>query len=349
MKHDIYFAIPGDLSQLTGGYGYDRRITSELKALGHKVHYVALSPTFPKPIPDALQAADLSFSGIPDGAVLLIDGLALGALDDIVAKHKYRLKLIGLCHHPLALETGLDSADVYSLGKSEARALSIVDRVITTSLHTANVLKSDYGVPGRKLATAVPGTDPVSFAPCKGNPPRILTVATLTRRKAHDVLINALAGLKQHQWEAHFVGPSHVDPAWTHELLTLIDDNDLNERIHIHGPVADVSKEYEQADLFVLPSLYEGYGMVFAEALAYGLPIVGAAAGAVPDLVSDTAGILVKPNDCEALRAALETLLASSERRQALQSGAQACAKHLPTWRDSAVIISKIIEDTLKS
>lgn len=344
MKHDIYFAIPGDLNQLSGGYGYDRRVTSELTALGHKVHYVALSPTFPKPIPDALQAADLSFSGIPDGAALLIDGLALGALDNIIAKHKYRLKLIGLCHHPLAMETGLDSADVYSLGKSEARALSIVDHVITTSIHTATVLKSDYGVPSRKLTTAVPGTDPVNFAPCEGKPLRMLTVATITRRKAHNVLIEALAGLQQYQWEAHFVGPNQVDPDWTHELMALISHNDLAHRIHIHGPVADVSKEYEQADLFVLPSLYEGYGMVFAEALAHGLPIIGAKAGAVPDLVPDTAGILVQPNDCEALRSALETVLASSERRQSLQIGAQACAKKLPSWRDSAIIISNIIE-----
>ena len=347
MKRDIYFAIPGDLEKLTGGYGYDRRIKAELEALGHKIHYLPLSPTFPKPNLQALQAADLSFANVPDGAVLLVDGLAYGVLDDVLAKHKFRLKLVSLCHHPLALESGISSEEAYRMGKSEARALSMAAKIITTSRHTANVLISDYGVRAKKIVTAVPGTDPAPLAPCKGKPLRLLTVATLTKRKAHDILIQALATLKHLEWEAHFVGPDDVDAAWTQELLNMLGDFELEDRVHIQGPVVDISEEYIKADLFVLPSLYEGYGMVFAEALAHGIPIVAANAGAVPDLVPASAGVLVTPKSIDSLREALETLFVSPSARASLQQGAKECAKNLPSWRDSALLISTQIEELL--
>ncbi|MDX1489980.1 MAG: glycosyltransferase family 4 protein [Pseudohongiellaceae bacterium] len=343
MKPDIFFAIPGDIKQLTGGYAYDRRMKSELELLGHKVQLVPLSPTFPHPNQKALDSANTSFNKIPDGSVVLIDGLALGVLDDVIAKHKYRLQLFALCHHPLAMEAGLSDQQVYDLGKSESRALSICEHVITTSQHTATVLMSDYGVPDRKLSVARPGTDPVEFALCSGQVPRILCVATLTKRKAHDVLLRALAKLSHLDWQLILVGSKSMDPDWFQQLRTYVEQQQLQQRVEFLGPLAQVEGEYQQADLFVLPSLYEGYGMVFAEALAYGLPIIGCEAGAVPDLVPQSAGILVPPNDQEALRVALEDLLAHPEKRQELQLGAQAAAKQLPSWQNGAQIISTAI------
>ena len=118
----------------------------------------------------------------------------------------------------------------------------------------------------------------------------------------------------------------------------------LERRIHFVGLVPDVDIEYQQADVFVLPSRFEGYGMVFAEALSAGLPVIAARAGAVPDLVPDTAGLLVAPDNPMALADAIHRLLTTNGLRQQLQKGARACAVELPTWRDSAEKVFKLLK-----
>ena len=83
----------------------------------------------------------------------------------------------------------------------------------------------------------------------------------------------------------------------------------LGHRIQFAGLVPDIEPEYQQADVFILPSRFEGYGMVFAEALSAGLPVIAAKAGAVPDVVPGTAGLLVAPDDPEALAEAFISYL----------------------------------------
>jgi len=343
---DLYFAVPGDLNTLTGGYGYDRRLLAGLTALGLVVEHAPLSSAFPRPDAAALVDADARFAAIPEGAVVLVDGLAFGAMDALAAKHGRRLRLIGLCHHPLALEAGLTAAEAEQLQQSEQRALAEAEAVVVNSVATAAVLMREYGVPQTKLTIALPGTDRQTFAACTGYPPVLLTVATLTRRKAHDVLIAALAQLVHLPWVARFVGGGDFDPGWAHGLHKQVVEQGLQQRIHFVGSLADLRPEYAQADLFVLPTHYEGYGMVFAEALAFGLPIVATRAGAVPDVVSEAAGVLVAPADVAALTAALESLLATdtgAAQRKRLQHGAQAAALQLPTWAATAQAVADLI------
>jgi len=343
---DLYFAVPGDLNTLTGGYGYDRRVLAGLSALGLVAEHVPLSSAFPQPDAAALAAADARLAAVPDGAVVLVDGLAFGVMDTLAAKHGKRLRLIGLCHHPLALEAGLGSAEAERLQQSEQRALAAAVAVVVNSAATAAVLLRDYGVPQSKLTIALPGTDRQTFAACSGNPPVLLTVATLTRRKAHDVLLAALAQLAHLPWVARLVGGADFDPPWAEGLRQQATALGLQQRIEFVGSLADLRPEYAQADLFVLPTLYEGYGMVFAEALAFGLPIVATRVGAVPDVVPETAGMLVAPADIAALTAALKTLLAADTgpaQRKRLQHGAQAAALQLPTWAATAQAVADLI------
>jgi glycosyltransferase involved in cell wall biosynthesis len=218
--------------------------------------------------------------------------------------------------------------------------------VVVNSSTTADVLMRDYGVPQAKLTIALPGTDRQVFAACTGNPPVLLTIATLTRRKAHDVLIAALAQLAHLPWVARFVGGGDFDPRWAAGLRQQVAALGLQQRIEFVGSLADLRPEYAQADLFVLPTLYEGYGMVFAEALAFGLPIVATRAGAVPDVVPETAGVLVAPADVAALTAALATLLAAhtgAAQRKRLQHGAQAAALLLPSWTATVQTVADLI------
>jgi len=344
---DLYFAIPGALATLTGGYAYDRRLLAGLAELGLTVELLPLSGTFPHPDAVALADAEARFAALPDGASVLVDGLAYGALDALALRHSRRLRLLALCHHPLALETGLASSTAQYLQQAEQRALAEAAAVIVSSAATARQLVQDYGVPAHKLTVALPGTDRHGFAACRGTVPVLLTVATLTRRKAHDVLITALAGLAQLPWVARFVGGDAFDPQWALQLRQQVAALGLQQRISFVGELEDLREEYAGADLFVLPSLHEGYGMVFAEALAAGLPIVATSAGAIPEVVPASAGVLVPPADAAALQAALGSLLAVGDGallRAELQRGARAAAEQLPDWTATAALVADLVD-----
>tara|TARA_R100001143_G_scaffold40539_1_gene37012 strand:- start:64 stop:1146 length:1083 start_codon:yes stop_codon:yes gene_type:complete len=341
----LYFVFPGDLDTPTGGYHYDRRLISELRALSKEVIPVALSDRFPTPDQDALVDAEQKLSAIPDDAQVMMDGLAMGVMDQIVSRHARRLCLIALCHHPLSLEAGLNAAQQDALHHSEKRSLHCARATVVTSPHTAEILRTQFDLDTNSILVACPGTDRSEFAPCLGSPPQLLTVASLTRRKAHDVLIESLASLTDLPWQARFVGGDHFDREWAQQLQAQVNQQQLARRIDFVGAVDNLQPEYQQADLFVLPSRFEGYGMVFAEALAAGLPVIAARAGAVPDVVPASAGILVPADDAEALAAALRKVLSDSTLRQDLQSGARQAALALPGWRDSALLVQQLTEE----
>jgi glycosyltransferase involved in cell wall biosynthesis len=284
-------------------------------------------------------------AAIPDHALVLVDGLAYGVMDAIAEQEHERLHIVALCHHPLALETGLSADEEDRLFTSEKKALALACAVVVTSAATAMLLTQRFGIAAQKITVALPGTRKRAFAPCQGDPPRLLTVASLTRRKAHDVLIQALAHIKQLTWTARIVGGDHFDPAWSSFLKEKTVTLELDDRIHFAGSIDDLSAEYTAADVFVLPSRFEGYGMVFAEALAAGLPIIAARAGAVPDVVPESAGLLVPPDDTGALTAALRSLLTREDVRRKLQAGARKAAANLPAWADSARRVADLIED----
>ncbi len=341
--HNICFAIPGDLNSLTGGYGYDRRLLAELQQLQVPIRYHALSAGFPQPDHDDLTGTDRWLGSLPDSSIVLVDGLAFGVMDELAIKHSQRLHLVALCHHPLALESGLDAGLQAKLQQSEQRALAAAKAVIVTSTRTAQLLTEQFGVPGSHITVALPGTDRRGHAVCNGDPPRLLTVASLTRRKAHDVLITALSQLQHLRWQAVVVGGGNFDPAWAAQLQQQVQNFGLQQRIAFVGAKTDLHADYMGADIFVLPSLFEGYGMAFAEALSYGLPVIAAHAGAVPDVVPDTAGILVEPGNVDALRAALQLVLTDAGLRQRLQAGAQTAALQLPTWEQTALCVREAL------
>jgi glycosyltransferase involved in cell wall biosynthesis len=98
------------------------------------------------------------------------------------------------------------------------------------------------------------------------------------------------------------------------------------------------------ADVFVLASRFEGYGMVLAEAIAHGLPVVSTMAGAIPDTVPAGTGLLVPPDDAAALAQALRCLINDRAERRRLAMNARAAAAQLPTWQDSARLFARAIE-----
>ena len=345
----LYFAYPGDLDTPSGGYHYDRRLIAALERRGTRVRQISL-PHCSLGMPAELLAAVHSrFCELPDGAVAIIDGLAFGLLGSVAEIHAKRLRLIALCHHPLALETGLSGEQQRALRQAEQHALQCASATIVTSQHTRQILVEQYGVPSASITVALPGTDKARIASCEGEPPRLLTVASLTRRKAHDVLIAALGQLRQLPWQARFVGSNEFDPVWVTRLRDQVLAQKLGDRIDFAGEVCDVSLEYQAADLFVLPSRFEGYGMAFAEALASGLPVIAARAGAVPEVVPESAGMLVPPDDVGALAAALRHVLTDKNRYAQLRAGARDLAAGLPGWDDCAYRVEHAVSQLVNS
>ena len=338
---DVWFAIPGDLSTLTGGYAYARRLMKALPATGWFPHHLPLPGGFPNPTDDDLAATRTVLAALPPETRVLADGLAYGAMPRAMLE-ELELSLTALVHHPLAEETGLSELAVAKFKDSERAALRLAQSVVATSRHTVETLARDYGVSRSHLYLAPPGTDRAARAAEVNTVPKLLTVATLTHRKAHDVLIPALATLIDLPWTSLLVGSQDLDPSVTRKIQDLIQAHKLNDRITLAGELKDAALEavYAGADIFVLPSRHEGYGMVFAEALAHGLPIVACAAGAVTETVPADAGILVPPDDPAALAAALRRVLSDHATRRKLGDGAWAHGQTLPTWDDTAALVA---------
>ncbi|MBH0237898.1 glycosyltransferase family 4 protein [Methylobrevis sp. L22] len=339
----MVFAIPGDLEAPTGGTGYDRRLIAEWRRAGIRVRHLALGAAFPHPA--AADAADAArqLAGLGDGTVVLIDGLAFGALPDLARREAGRLRLVALVHHPLALETGLEPETARRLAAAERAALEAAVAVVTTSPDTGRRLVADYGVAPDRLTVAVPGTDPAEFAAASGDPPRLLSLGSLIPRKGHDVLIDALAAVADLPWTCRCVGDDRRDPDWVAGLRRRVAEHGLEARITFGGAAADVGPAFAAADLFVLASWYEGYGMAFCEAVAHGLPVVGCAGGAVAEAVPAGAGRLVAPGDAAAFAAALRPLLADADVRRAARDATRAAAADLPRWPETAAIVADVL------
>src|ERR1700690_4404059 len=303
---DLTFAVPGDLETRTGGYIYDRRLMAELRRLGWSIEPLALNARFPFPEAADLTAAARSLAALPNGSLTMIDGLAFGAMPALAEAEGRRLRLVGLVHHPLARETGLTPAQQDMLRDSERRALQAARAVICTSATTARSLMEEYGIAADRLSTARPGSDRVTTGhrPASDGLVHLLSVGTLTRRKGHDLLVAALAEVADLPWTCTIVGSPERDGVAAGLIRETITRHGLADRVVLAGEVADLSAQYEAADIFALASLYEGYGMVFAEALQYGLPIIATPGGAIPEVVPPSAGILVPPGDVPALAAA---------------------------------------------
>lgn len=339
----LAFAVPGDLTTLTGGYIYDRRLMQDLRSQGWQVDHIALPAGFPAPSADQMSEALRRLHDVPQDIPVIIDGLAFGALDpDGVSAMK--APIVALIHHPLAKENGLHPARRDELFETERQNLSKAVHVIVPSPHTAAILSSDYGVPVQDITIAVPGTDRSSEPSTPVDPPLILSVGIQLPRKGHDVLLRALAEIGDLTWQSAIVGAA-LDADYAQELKDLRVSLGLEDRVQLLGQIEKSALEdlYRKASLFALATRYEGYGIVFNEALVHGLPIVSCAVGAVPDTVPAATGFLVPPGQPAAFASALRRLLSDPDTRGACALASRSAAADLPDWADTARFVSDAI------
>ena len=333
----VVFVVPGPLDTRTGGSIYDRRMTEGLRQHGWSVEVRELDGTFPFPTDATVSRAAGTFEAIRDGTLVVVDGLALGALPDMAEHEASRLRLVSLLHLPLAADIGLDRGTAARLEATERRTLAVTTLVVLTGT-AALPLLARYDIPKDRVVIVEPGTDRRPLARGSERPAvHLLCVGTLNPGKGHEILLRALAEIPHRDWRLTCAGSLTRDPGTATRARATVQALGLGDSVVFVGELdaEGLADCYQDADVFVLATLQETYGMALADALAFGLPVVGTATGATPALVGHDAGLVVPPGNILALADALARVIDDARLRARLADGARRVRDELPTW-DSA-------------
>nr|WP_246278699.1 glycosyltransferase family 4 protein [Phytohabitans rumicis] len=283
--------------------------------------------------------------GVPDGSAVFVDGLVACAAPEVVVPAAARLRLAVLVHLPLADETGLTPGEAAELDARERATLRAAAAVVATSATTARRLVEHHGLAPARVHVAAPGADRASLASGTPDGRRLLCVAALTPRKGHDVLVAALAKVAEWPWECLCAGAGDPD-----RLDRLVAAHGLDGRVRFEGAQvgADLDARYAAADLLVLASHAETYGMVVTEALARGVPVLATAVGGVPEALGHAPsgavpGLLVPPGDVAALAGALRRWLGEPDTRERLRAAARARRETLTGWDVTARAVTDVV------
>ena len=310
---EVHFIVPegiDDPARPSGGNTYDRRVIDGLAALGWTVHEQGIE----------------TLEGIPDDAVVLLDGLIASPAPEVLVPHAGRLRQVVLMHMPIG-------------DPRERAVLESATAVITTSRWTGRRLRELYGLAAERIHVAEPGVDPAPLASGTESGQALLCVAAVTPHKGHDALLDALATVADLPWRCTCVGSLDRDPAFAATVLRR-----ANGRVEFTGPRTgpELERAYAAADLLVLPSHAETYGMVVTEALARGVPVVATDVGGVSEALGD-GGLLVPPGDPAALAAALRRWLGDAGLRGRLRRAARERRTTLRGWAATTSVVAGVL------
>jgi glycosyltransferase involved in cell wall biosynthesis len=338
----VHAVLPADVADgalPSGGNTYDLRVCDGLAARGWTVRRVLTAGSWPAPDAAARAALARELAALPDRAVVLLDGLVACGVPDVVVPEAGRLRLVVLVHMPLADDPAPDDGTRADLDARERTVLRAAHAVVATSPWSARRIAAHHGLDPDRVHIAPPGTDPAPLAPGTDGASRLLCVAAVTVTKGQDVLVEALAGIADLPWCCVLVGSLHREPGQVARLRDAIRAHGLGDRVVLAGPRtgAALAAAYAEADLLVLASRTETYGMVVAEALARGIPALATEAGALPATLGrgprhGVPGLLVPPGDAAALAAALRRWLTDDRLRHRLRAAARERRRALAGW-----------------
>jgi glycosyltransferase involved in cell wall biosynthesis len=333
-----------DPARPSGGNTFDRRVSSGLAARGWRVHVHRAPGGWPRPDEAAIEALAARIRAVPDGGVVLLDGLVASAAPEVLVPEADRLRLVALVHMPL----GQEAADEWR--EREAAALSAATSVIATSAWTRRFLVELYALAADRVHVAEPGVDAAALAPGTETAGALLSVGAVTATKGQDVLLDALATLGRDRWRCVCVGSLERDAAFAERLLRRVHDSDVRNRVRFAGPQTqeDLARSYRAADVLVVPSRAETYGMVVTEALARGLPVIAADVGGIPEALGhgsdgDRPGLLVPPGDPRALGDAIREWLEDGDLRLRLRRAARARRSSLSSWSVTTSVVADVL------
>jgi glycosyltransferase involved in cell wall biosynthesis len=348
---EVHVVVPegiDDPARPSGGNAYDRRVCRELTALGWAVHQHPIAGAWPRPDAAGQAALARAVRRIPDGAVVLLDGLIASAAPEALVPQARRLRQVVLVHMPLGHRPPDDEAG--AVRAREREVLAAAAAIVTTSAWARRRLEELYAVPADRVHVAEPGVDAAGLAPGTAAGDALLCVAAVTPDKGHDVLLDALATAKDLSWRCACVGSLDRDPAFADGVRRATRKKGLGDRVRFPGPRTgpELDRAYAAADLLVLASRAETYGMVVAEALARGLPVIVAEVGGVTEALGHgedgtRPGLLVPPGDPAALGAAVRAWLGDAELRGRLRRAARQRRASLCGWPATTSILAGVL------
>jgi glycosyltransferase involved in cell wall biosynthesis len=354
----VHVVVPDDIDDVavpSGGNAYDRRVCLGLSDTGCSVHELAVAGGWPRPDAAARESLARTLSTLPDDAVVLIDGLVACGVPDVVVPQARRLKIVVLVHLPLGDEVGAAPSAAAELAALERETLHAASAVVATSSWVARRLVATHSLAADRIQVATPGADPAPLAAGTDGASRLLCVGSITPTKGQDLLVEALATVHDAAgdlpWSCDLTGPLSRNPVHVAAVRSMIDRHGLGARVRLTGPKTGERLEaaYAEADLLVLPSRVEAYGMVVTEALARGIPVLAAAVGGVPESLGydpggRVPGILVPPADVAALAEALRRWFGDPALRDWLRGTARRRRDTLDGWGVTSRCLAEVLE-----
>ncbi|MFN8122830.1 MAG: glycosyltransferase family 4 protein [Thermoleophilia bacterium] len=341
----VHVVVPAgidDPARPSGGNVYDRRVCTGLRETGWTVREHEAPGDWPRPGGRAVAALEATLRETPDGAVVLVDGLIASVVPRVLEAHSGRLRLVVLVHMPLG--------DDGEAREREGAALAAAHSVVATSEWTRRRLGDLHGLDPARIHVATPGVEAAGVAPGSDGGGSLLCVAAVTPGKGHDVLVDALAAVRDLEWRCRCLGSLERDPGFVAALRRRIRDLGLDGRVTLDGPRTGdgLRRGYADADLLVLASRGETYGMVVAEALAHGVPVLATRVGGLPEAAGGGAdghppGFLVPPDDPGAVATALRTWLSDGGVRHRMRRAARERRATLTGWRATVSVLDGVL------
>ncbi|MCA1899672.1 MAG: glycosyltransferase family 4 protein [Chloroflexi bacterium] len=343
----IGFVIYGSLDTLSGGYLYDRKLTEYLRAQGDTVEIISL----PWRNYAAHLTDNLTFKLPPRLDILIQDELNHPSLIGANRRpHPY--PIVSLAHHLRCSELRPPWQNAF-YRIVEKKYLQSVDGFIFNSQTTQGAVKSLIGnsKPG---VIAYPPTDRFGEAVskeeirerAKSGELRILFLGNVIERKGLHTLLEALK-LSTSNLQLDIIGSLTADPAYSKKMRDFVTVNGLQSAVRFHGALDNEAlvKKLRQAHILIVPSSYEGFGIVYLEGMCFGLPAVGATAGAAGEIIEHgKTGYLIQPNDSAALAAHISELASNRSLLTELSLNARRRYTQQPAWNETASQIRTFLQ-----
>ena len=349
---DVHVVLPNDIDDPTrpsGGNVYDRQVCDGLAAAGWSVRELAIHGAWPEPGPAEQAELARALAALPDRALVVVDGLVGSAAGAQLAAQAQRLRLVALIHLPLGHQ---DAA----CRRGEERALSGAAAIVTTSEWARGRLVELYALPAGRIQVAQPGVQAAPVAPASAAGDRLLCVAAIAWHKGQDVLTEALAGTADLPWRCTCVGSLAREPEFGARIRARAAQYGLAGRLSFVGTRVgpDLAAWYAGADLLVVPSRGETYGMVVTEALARAIPVLATAVNGLPESLGcapdgSLPGLLVAADDPAALASALRRWLTEPGLRATLRRSAGARRHCLTGWDVTCARVSETLHRVARS
>jgi len=359
-KMKIALVIYGSLNTLSGGYLYDRMLVDYLKSQGDDVKVISIpNKSYHSNVADNWSKELIKMMNDPDIDLMLQDELNHPSLFHANKKIRGNYPIISIVHHLRSNEERGRVAN-WAYQKIEKAYLESVDGYIfnsnTTkdSVETLTNLDKPYVIssPGGDRFNTKITRDFVSSRVASSDRLNIIFIGNVIPRKQLMVLVEALGLIKSDLWHLDVVGKTDVDSRYFDNVITLVNNLSLRDRVTFSGALSDIelSERLNNSDLLVVPSSWEGFGIVYLEGMGFGLPAIATTEGAAKEIIQHGEnGYLIDKGDSKALASHLQSLINHPQTLIDMSWKALDTYSGYPTWKDSAIksrdFLIKVLEE----